>query len=59
MKFYLCFKTPDVFDQLKDQLPDDEADETFRRLARKYVRFGEYVTIEFDTETQTAIAKPA
>lgn len=54
MKFRLTFKTPDVLEQLRDQLPDPEAEMAFRRLADKYVKFAEYVTLEFDTITQSA-----
>lgn len=55
MKFRLTFKTPDVLEQIKEQLPDPEAEPAFRRLADKYVKFAEYITVEFDTITQTAV----
>jgi hypothetical protein len=50
------FKTPDAFDQVKNEIPDDECESAFRFVFDKYVKFGELITIEFDTETQTAIA---
>lgn len=52
MKFNLCFKMPDVLDQITSQ---SETELTAAlKLARKYIEYGEYVRIEFDTETQTA-----
>lgn len=52
MKFILMFKTPDVLDQL-DAVPEDVGVEIARTVAR-YVKYGEYIRVEFDTETQTA-----
>lgn len=48
MKVQLTFKTPDVADQLsKEEMQE------FGTLIRKFVKYNEYVTIEFDSETQT------
>lgn len=49
MKFTLSFKTPDVTDQL-----DENQREEAEAVLEKFMKFGEYVTAEFDTETQTA-----
>ena len=49
MKFSLTFKTPDVTDQLEDA----EA-ERAREFLKKWLEYGEYVTIDFDTEAGTA-----
>ena len=54
MKFTLSFKTPDVFDELEMSAEDFEYAKDF---AEKYVRWGECITIEFDTVAKTAVAK--
>jgi len=53
MKYTLTFKTPDVLDQISEQLNDVDADEA-KLLARKFVQFGEYLRVELDTEAKTA-----
>ena len=53
MKFQLTFKTPDVLDQLHEVIDDDEQIEA-DQLAKKFLRYGEYITIEFDSEIQSA-----
>lgn len=65
-KFTLTFKTPYVLDQIQDQVtskyPDDEPDsqrvmdeiDTHVGLADKFVKSGEYITVEFNTETGQA-----
>ncbi len=59
MKFQLHFKTPDVTDQLKfpGRLTEDEQ-ERAEAVIEKFVNFGEYIHIEFDTETETATVVP-
>lgn len=62
MKFQLMFKTNDVLDQVDGQIggdgvKDDEdiqqdIDE-MKEFCSKYIKWGEYVTIEFDSDTQT------
>jgi UDP-3-O-[3-hydroxymyristoyl] glucosamine N-acyltransferase len=55
MKFTLSFKSPDVFEQfqyMSNIHPNDH--EACKAAAEKYVKYGEYVTIEFDTETGDA-----
>ncbi|MFC1453640.1 hypothetical protein ACFLQL_00485 [Verrucomicrobiota bacterium] len=56
MKITLTFKMPDVLDQLNDQIDPKTDDELIRakEIAEQYVSYGEYVTIELDTETGTA-----
>lgn len=56
MKFALHFKTPDVLDQIDHTQDEDKAEEAFN-FARKFVRYGECITVEFDTETETAIVR--
>lgn len=54
MKFVLSFKTPDVLDQVLEELETQEVREVVERIASKFIGFGEYIDIEFDTETGTA-----
>ena len=74
MKFNVTFKTPDaVYETVKD-ISEQEACEVvdidencdkqseirteLEDFASKWVKFGEIVTIEFDTEKGTAIVVP-
>jgi hypothetical protein len=65
MKFRVTFKTPNAVEYglLSSGAPEDgmghldREDEDVRAcfaLAKKFVQYDEYVTIEFDTSTQTA-----
>lgn len=54
MKVQLLFKTPDVTDQIDDE---DCTEEVLAVLA-KFIRYGEYITVEFDTETNSCVAVP-
>lgn len=54
MKFKLTFKTPDVFDDIDDEFEDEESREVCKEFARKYMKYSEYITIEFDTVAETA-----
>ena len=47
MKVILTFKTPDVMNQLEDR-------EVAEAVIEKFLEYGEILTVEFDTETQTA-----
>jgi hypothetical protein len=48
-KIQLTFKTPDLLDQLT---PTDK--ELVTNVLHTFIKYNEYITIEFDTETQTA-----
>ncbi len=65
MTFQVTFKTPDaVLDAVSEavsreypDLPDEEWTEKrdeILRVTDRFTRYGEYVTIEFDTEAGTA-----
>jgi hypothetical protein len=63
MKFSLTFKTPDVLDDLHNSITDadlvdnqEQAEQWQARIdfAEQYVKHGEYLTVEFDTEAKTA-----
>jgi hypothetical protein len=59
MKFTVTFKTPDAVQYALEELP---AGADWRKEAQKvtdkFVEYGEYVRIEFDTQTQTATVVP-
>ena len=59
MKITISFKTPDAVDNaIDEEYPDTEENEDSRRELReffqRYVKWGECVSIEFDTEAGTA-----
>jgi hypothetical protein len=61
MKFTVSFKCPDAVDyaldgifKYSDNPIKDELQESCEDVVRKFVMFGEMVTIEFDTDAQTA-----
>jgi len=54
MKFSLTFKHPDALKQITGSVKDEKEK---RKLAEKYVEWGEYVTIDFDTEDGTAVVR--
>lgn len=56
MKFSLTFKTPDVTDQLND-IEDAEDRAKAESMVEKFLEYGEYITVEFDTESQSATVK--
>lgn len=58
MKFTLSFKTPDVLDQAFENTSSEEQ-EAIKKIAKKFIEFGEYICVEFDTETQTATVQEA
>jgi hypothetical protein len=67
MKFQLHFKTPDVLvdvkqdvdDQFENNVPSAEADyQAFLNVTKKFLRYEESITVEFDTEAGTATVIP-
>lgn len=54
MIFCLQFKTPDVVDQLA--MSEDNLDKA-KKLMEKFIEYGEYVTLEFDTDAETCVVK--
>jgi len=55
--FTLTFKMPDVFDQINEQVNNEEEQKEAQIVAEKFVSDGEYTTIEINTETKTASVK--
>tara|TARA_R110000824_G_scaffold12226_5_gene53513 strand:- start:6539 stop:6757 length:219 start_codon:yes stop_codon:yes gene_type:complete len=67
MKFSVTFKTPDTIDRSTQELREElsaysekSVDEIFKDIAEatalteKFVKYGEVINIEFDTDTGTA-----
>jgi len=55
----MTFKTPDVVDDTLERLPlTPDEQENAREFLRKFIKYGEYITIEFDTETAEAKVIP-
>jgi len=52
MIFRISMKTPDAADRALEDMDEDEKYEA-SKLLEKFLKYGEYVTLEFDTETQT------
>jgi len=49
MIFQLTFKTPEVEDQIENPLSLE-----IENILAKYIEYGEYITIEFNTESNIA-----
>ncbi len=58
MKFRVTFKTPDALDYALDDFPYDESREEAKEVAKQFIEYGEYITVEFDTEAKTATVVP-
>lgn len=56
MKFSLQFKTPNVIDQLA--MNKDDLNKA-KELVENFVKWDEYATLEFDTDTKTCVVLPA
>lgn len=60
-KVQLNFKTPDVIDYAMQELHDSEQifdENEVRRLLKRFVRYGECINVEIDTDTQEAKVVP-
>ena len=51
MKLQLQFKTPDAVDLAKEEINDEEVLDRFNEIVDKYIQYGEYITVEIDTDT--------
>lgn len=58
MKFIVCFKCPDALYEATRLIYDEGDREDAEEMARKFVKYGEEVRIEFDTEAGTALVLP-
>jgi hypothetical protein len=64
MKFRITFKTPDTVEHavkteldsldLEDDLEEWELEKEMRKTLDHYVKYGEVIIVEFDTEEKTA-----
>lgn len=52
MKFEIQMKTPDALGEALEHMSDDERDKAID-VAGRWFRFGEYLTVEIDTEAET------
>ena len=55
MKFNFTFKTPDAVHYTLEGLPEEKHDEA-EAVIRKFVKYGDVIKVEFDTETGEAKA---
>jgi hypothetical protein len=53
-KFQLTFKTPDVLENL---VQDEEKQKELEVALRKWITYGEYITVEYDDEKDTLEVK--
>lgn len=53
MKIKVTFKTPDAIDDATEDL-DDYQQSRAKQVMHKYIRYGEYINVEFDIEKGTA-----
>jgi len=51
MKVKLTFKSPDVMEQVDEEVQDSPVFE-------KFIKYSEYIYVEFDTENNTAVVLP-
>lgn len=56
MKIKIMMKSPDVLDYALENL-DDEESETIKDNLKKWFRYGEVVTLVYDTEQDTLTVK--
>jgi len=59
MKVQLTFKTPDVVDEAVKEIESQEEAAIVNNLACKWIDYGEYITVEIDTEKETCVVLPA
>lgn len=57
MKFTVSFKNPDAVDYALQEMNEDERREASRTI-NKFIEYGEYANIQFDTEKGTAVVLP-
>ena len=56
MQFRVSFKTPDAITDALSHLQESTDDENYEQaleFARKFVKYDEYLTVEFDTDAGT------
>lgn len=61
MKVSVTFKTPDAVNDVIEEYAGiwtDEEEERLKKLVERFVKYGEYITVEFDGEEGTATVVP-
>jgi len=58
MKYRMTLKTPDCCNHMLDSADEGTARDNLYDLVQDYVRYGEYVTLEFDTQARTVTVVP-
>lgn len=60
MKFTVTFKNPDAVDYaISDIAPTEKVAKEMKKATLPWVQWGEYITVEFDTESGEATVVPA
>ena len=57
MKVQLTFKSPDVIDCAIENLSEEKKEEA-KEIIQKFVRDGEYIDVEIDTDLETCDVIP-
>lgn len=57
-KVRATFKSPDALDYALQDIQDEDERERAEEIFRQFVKYGEYVTIEINTETGEARVVP-
>lgn len=58
MTFRVTMKTPDAYDDTLSLISQGKDMEDAVCLLDRYMKYGEYLTVEFDTEKETATVVP-
>lgn len=57
MKFSVLTKTPDVLDQVLEDIDNEDERTAIKSVIEKFIEYDEYLVVKFDTETKTAVVK--
>jgi hypothetical protein len=57
MIFRIGFKTPDAVDYATEDVPEEEM-QAVKSVIAKWVKYGECITVEVDTEKETCTVLP-
>lgn len=57
MKFTVIMKSPESLHRSLEGLSEEDKEEA-EAFAQKYMQYGEYLRVEFDTENATAVVLP-
>ena len=54
----LSFKTPDVVDYALEEIEDNDVKVEVEEACKKFVKYGEYLDVDINIETGTAVVIP-